>query len=329
MQKLTQDNFIIARDFVIVNGTDIDRAWFRYNFEDANEEEFLRVLSTYQHENGGFGGLYHEFAYQGACLKSTEIAIEYIFGLKNKPSSDLPIIKNTVKYLMETYLPGRGGWGEVVVPEINNSAHCYWSRWRGEDNSPIDNEDERIKNYNANEKACFAAFVSYYSELVPAELCEEILKYPVQHILRYYDINSSEYNAALFDKDCPYPFEYLTAFVPYLKDKDIVKRLSDILCQNPTAFMELDFARSDTDYVHLPCDWAVKSPDSILYSTVKELVDESLDYRIKQQAEDGRWPLGWSFGNDEAMKELQAKYETYKTLEMLVKLKCFERIECK
>lgn len=327
MKKLTYDNFIKARGFIMANGTEIDRAWFRYNFEDASEEEFLSVLSTYQHENGGFGGLYHEFAYQGPCLKSTEIAIHYIFGLKHKPSADLPIIKNTIKYLLDTYLADRGSWGEVVVPQVNESAHCYWSRWRGEDISPIENEDERIRKYDANEKACFAAFISYYSEIVPTELCEEILKYPVQHILRYYDINSPTYNHDLFNKNCPYPFEYLVANVPYLKDKALVKRLSDILCQNPTAFMELDFARSDTDYVHLPCDWAVKSPDSIIYSTVKELVDESLDYRIKQQAEDGRWPLGWSFGNDKSMKELQTKYETYKTLEMLVKLKCFGKIE--
>ena len=97
MQKLTHNNFIKAHDFIMANGTDIDRAWFKYNFEDSNEEDFLRVLCAHQYENGGFCGLYHEFAYRGPCLKCTEIAIEYIFGLKNKPSSDLPIIKNIVK----------------------------------------------------------------------------------------------------------------------------------------------------------------------------------------------------------------------------------------
>ncbi len=107
MQKLTYDNFIKVRDYIMANGTDIDRAWFRYHFEDENETDFLRVLSKYQHENGGFGGLYHEFAYQGPCLKSTEIAIQYIFGLKHKPSADLQIIKNTIKYLLDTYLAGR------------------------------------------------------------------------------------------------------------------------------------------------------------------------------------------------------------------------------
>jgi hypothetical protein len=34
----------------------------------------LDVLAQYQHENGGFGGLVYEFAYQGACLKCTEHA---------------------------------------------------------------------------------------------------------------------------------------------------------------------------------------------------------------------------------------------------------------
>jgi len=50
MHKLTYDNFIKARDFIMANGADIDRAWFRYHFESENETEFLRVLSKHQHE---------------------------------------------------------------------------------------------------------------------------------------------------------------------------------------------------------------------------------------------------------------------------------------
>ena len=82
----------------------------------------LSVLSTYQHENGGFGGLYHEFAYQGPCLKSTEIAIEYIFGLKNKPSPDLLFIKNTViddNYLKECY-------DFIMFPTTTCNARCFY-----------------------------------------------------------------------------------------------------------------------------------------------------------------------------------------------------------
>lgn len=215
----------------------------------------------------------------------------------------------------------------MVVPEVNDGVHCPWARYRGEDTTPIENEDERIKAYHANEKVCFAAFASYYSELVPDELYMDIIKYPIEHILRYWDENSPDYNKHIFEDGEPYNFEYFQEFVPCLKDKDVSDKLTSILCQNPTAFMELDYAKSEYDYVHLPCD-SLSSPDSIVYPVVKSLVDESLEYRMKQQSEDGRWPLGWSFGENQALKELQVKYEAYRTLLMLVKLKQFGRIEC-
>ncbi len=326
MLKLKYENFIKARDYIFANGDDINRAWFRYLFEDNNADAFLNVLAKYQHENGGFGGIYYEFDYQGPCLKSTETAVKYILNLKEKPSADHPLIQNMMKYILELYIPEIGNWGEVVVPEVNEGVHCYWVSYGGEDAKPIENEEERIKRYSANEKVCFTAFVAYYSELVPKELYSDIVKYPTEHILRYWDENSPDYNKEIFDEGEPYDIEYFQWFVPCLKDKETADKLTSILCQNPTAFMELDFAKSDKDYVHLPCD-VVEDPDSIVYPVVKNLVLDSLQYRIAQQNEDGRWPLGWSFGDDKGMKELQVKYETYRTLAMLEKLDRFDMIE--
>ena len=77
MLYLTCDNFIKARDYIFANAEDVDRAWFRYIFEDKDEDAFLDVLAKYQYDNGGFGGMYYEFDYQGPCLKSTEIAVKY------------------------------------------------------------------------------------------------------------------------------------------------------------------------------------------------------------------------------------------------------------
>ncbi|MDE6594047.1 MAG: hypothetical protein K2K57_13425, partial [Oscillospiraceae bacterium] len=65
MLKLKYENFIRARDFIFEYGDDVNRAWFEYLFEDNNAEKFLNVLSEYQHENGGFGGIYYEFDYRG------------------------------------------------------------------------------------------------------------------------------------------------------------------------------------------------------------------------------------------------------------------------
>lgn len=90
--------------------------------------------------------------------------------------------------------------------------------------------------------------------------------------------------------------------------------------------MELDFAKAENDYVHLPCD-AIDSPDNIIYPAVKKLVDDSLEYRMKQQSDDGNWPLGWSFGSGEGLCKLQTLYEASRTMKMLVKLSRFGRIE--
>lgn len=90
---LKSDKFIKARDFIFAHGNDIDRAWFRYIFEGNNTDEFLKVLEKYQYPNGGFGGLYYEFDYQGPCLKSTEIAVKYILNLKENHLLHIPLFR--------------------------------------------------------------------------------------------------------------------------------------------------------------------------------------------------------------------------------------------
>jgi hypothetical protein len=191
--------------------------------------------------------------------------------------------------------------------------------------TPIENEDERIENYFANEKVCFAAFAALYSELVPEELYRDIVKYPTEHLLRYWDKDSAQYDQSKLDG--PYNFEYFLWFVPCVKDAEVRQRLTAVLRQNPAQFWEVDFSKSDSDYVHLPCDYGVCSPDCIVYPAVRELVDDALSYRIKQQCPDGKWPLGWSFGKSEGLRRLQTLYEAHRTNEMLVKLKRFGRIE--
>lgn len=326
MLKLTQDNFIKAQNYIFTHSDDINRAWFRYNFENKDSNAFMDVLAKYQHEDGGFGGLVYEFNYQGPCLKCTEIAIGYILGLEERPPADHPIIQRMMRYILDRYHPEIGNWGEPVEPEVNDGVHCHHVRYRGIVIRPIENEDERIKNYEANEKACFAAFVALYSELVPEELYQDIIKYPTECIYQYWDENSPNYKKEIFDAGSPYDFEYLVWFVSCLKDNDTASKLISILCQNPTAFMELDYAKADNEYVHLPCD-DINSPHNVIYPTVKDLVDDSITYRIKQQKNDGRWTQGWSMGDNEEFQKLQILYDAYFTMKMLVKFRQFGRID--
>lgn len=332
MKKMTYENFIKARDFIFANADDILKAWFRYNFEDSNAGAFMKVLEKYQKEDGGFGGLMYEFDYQGSCLKCTEHAFRYIFYLKEKPSSDNPIIQKMMKYVLERYRPDFGRWGELLEPGVNDGIHVDWWTYPDCDMTSKADVDERIKYYNPNGDAAIAAIVALYSELVPKELYEDIIRYPVEHILRYYDENSPLFGKSARldhgnnDIESPYNLKCYQQFIKCLSDKELADRLTAIVNQNPTACMELNYSAWKNSYVELPCD-IVETPDSVIYPAVKQVVNDSLDYLIERQNEDGAWHLAWSFGTDERFRKMERLYEANYTMLVLARLGRFNRIE--
>lgn len=332
MRKLPYENFLKARSFIFANADDVTRAWFQYNFEDGDSAAFMKVLAKHQHENGGFGGLVYEFEYKGPCLKSTEHAFKYIFYLKEKPSANDPAIQNMIKYVLERYQPQIGCWGELLEPEVNDGAHVRWWTYPDGDTTPIADFDERVRQYNPNGEASLAAMVALYPELVPQELYQDIIRYPIEHILRYYDETSplfgksARHDHGHNDNEVPYNLKCYQQFVKCLPDKDLADKLAAILRQNPKACMELNYAAWEGDYVELPCD-VVETPDSVVYPVVKDLVDDSLDYLIRRQSSDGAWHLTWTFGEDERFRKLETLYEASYTMRVLASLKRFNRIE--
>ena len=332
MLKLTHANFIKARDYIFTHSDDINRAWFCYNFEDGNANAFIKVLARYQHENGGFGGLVYEYDYNDPTLHDTEHAFRYIFYLNEKPAAYHPVIQKMMRYLLERYRPEIGYWGEELEPGVNDLTHVWWWTYGKHAYPAIHDMDERIKHYNPNGNAAHAAFVALYNELVPEDLYRDIIKYPVEKILRYYDEASPLYGKSSTDGiiegdiASPYNLKSYQKLVKCLKDKPLADRLAKILCQNPTACMQLDLPKWEQGYEELPCD-VVDTPDSVIYPAVKKLVDNSLSYLIRQQCVDGCWHLTWSFGEGEAFAKLQVAYEAHVTMLILAELGRFDRIE--
>jgi hypothetical protein len=332
MLKLTRENFLKARDYIFAHSDDINRAWFRYNFEGGDTGAFMDVLAKYQHENGGFGGLVYEFDYQGPCLKCTEHACRYMFYLKEKPAADHPVVQKTMKYLLGRYRPDVGHFGNMEEPALNEQPHVWWWEYNENEFPPVADEDERIRRYSPNGQAAIAAFVAQYSELVPADMYEDIIKYPVEKILQYYDNASPLYGKSNVDDsftadyESPYNLKCYQKFVASLKDTRLANKLTPILCQNPTACMQLDYAKWEQGYEELPCD-IVDTPESVVYPAVKDLVDESLSYLIRQQNEDGCWHLHWRFGEGEAFAAMQKRFEAHLTMLALAELGRFGKIE--
>ena len=332
MEQLSRKSFLKARDYIFQHGDDINRAWFRYNFESSGTEAFMDALAKYQHENGGFGELIYEFEYQGPCLKCTEHAFRYLFYLKEKPPAGHPVIQKMMRYVLERYRPEIGCWGELLEPGVNDGLHVRWWTYPDGDITHIADLDERIKKYNPNGEAALAAFVALYSDLVPEELYQDIIKCPVEKLLRYYDEASPLFGLSRTDGShrndiaSPYNMKCYQQFVKCLPDKQLAARLAAILCQNPTACMQLDFKAWEKGYEEIPCD-IVDMPDSVVYPAVKDLVDDSLGYLIRQQSKDGAWHLTWRFGKEKAFRKLEKIYEVHLTMLILAELGRFGRIE--
>ena len=332
MLNLSHVNFLKASDYIFAHSDDINRAWFRYNFEGEDTFAFMDALAKYQHEDGGFGGLVYEFKYQGTCLKCTEHALRYMFYLKEQPLADHPVIQKVMKYLLGRYRPDIGHFGHMEEPALNEQPHVRWWEYNPYEFPPISNEDERIRKYSPNGQAGIAAFIAQYSELVPEDLYQDIIKYPVEKILRYYEKASSLYGIGSvddsfdYDDQSPYNLKCYQKFVACLKDKPLASKLAEILCQNPTACMQLDMAKWEQGYEELPCN-VVDTPDSVVYHAVKELVDDSLSYLVRQQNNDGCWHLHWRFGEGEAFGKMQGQYEAHVTMLILAELQRFGRID--
>ena len=170
-----------------------------------------------------------------------------------------------------------------------------------------------------------AAFVALYAELVPEELYKDIIRYPVEHILRYYDEASPLFGRSAHadhgknDIESPYNLKCYQQFVKCLPDKALADRLAAILSQRPTACMQLDYAAWENGYEELPCD-VVETPDSVVYPAVRQVVEESLDYLIRRQSPDGAWHLTWRFGDDERFRRMETLYEANYTMLVLSRL---------
>lgn len=330
--RLSRERFLKARDFILTHADDVTCAWYRYQFEDGDEDAFLAVLARHQHENGGFGGLLYEFAYQGPCLKCTEHAFRFIFYMRKRPAADHPIIQGMMRYVLERYRPELGRWGELLELGVNDGPHVPWWTYPDGDVTPITDPDERIRQYRPNGEASLAAFVALYHELVPRDVYEDVIRYPVEHILRYYDERSPLFGKSARcdhgrnDIESPYNLKCYQQFVRCLPDEALAERLGAILRQNPTACMELDYTVWENTYAELPCD-VVETPDSVVYPAVQGVVEASLDYLIRRQSADGAWHLTWRFGDEAYFRSLEVLYEAHYTMLVLARLKRFDRID--
>ena len=129
MKKLPLDTFLRLRKIIARNARPLDYTMFQYLFGHGSSEDFLRVLSSYQNEDGGFG-------YNLECNNwnphsspyTTCIALDYL-DVVEEPIDSVgeAIVVGILQYLASgAYMLASGWVGMQGIPSNNDYAHMPW-----------------------------------------------------------------------------------------------------------------------------------------------------------------------------------------------------------
>lgn len=129
MKKIGLDDFLRLRKLVHRNARALDYTMWNYLFENNSAEDFLKVLSSYQNEDGGFG---HNLECNNWNPNSSPyticIALDYFDVVKDSKSKTKDsIVSGIIKYLESGEYLLEDGWvGMQGVPSNNDYAHMPW-----------------------------------------------------------------------------------------------------------------------------------------------------------------------------------------------------------
>ncbi len=128
-KKISPEEFFRLRRLVYRNARPLDYAMWKYLFENGSGDDFLRVLSGYQNEDGGFG---HNIECNNWNPNSSPytvcIALDYL-DIVEEPAGGAggSIIAGIMKYLESGVYMLESGWvGMQGIPGNNDYAHMPW-----------------------------------------------------------------------------------------------------------------------------------------------------------------------------------------------------------
>lgn len=285
-----------AREFVYGNARLIDRKRFAYWFENDSREDVLNALRAYQNADGGFGNaLEADLRCPDSQPAPTEMALSIMDELD---AYDPDILRGVARYLRSIALP-EGGF-----PFVFRSAEAYpyapW--WRVErDDQPSINPTGQILGY------------LYRQQTLPEIRQEEWFVRSVEYLWR--EVEQGEptwYHDAV----------NWIAFLEHVPDRrraeEPLARLDRWLTKPGVIERNLDAS----GYVKKVLDWA-PTPDSYAAKVISEReFQEHLDHLIREQQEDGGWPINWEAPSPAAEQE----WRGWMTVQRLKTLRAFGRL---
>jgi len=310
MKKLSALQYEKAKNFMKNYAQDIDLAMFEYLFEDKPIDDVIKILETYQNDDGGFGKLDYDIGYPYSCIKHTESACRYIFALDKVPAEH-PMIKKMINYILINYNEITGEWNNLTVAEINDYPHAPWWGYSEPEIFVPKNRKEMIEHFDSNTNAAIAGILVKYNSLVPNELYKKITDVVIEkinsgHEFYQYELMSNIYFANAFNGENRL-------------------KLLEKLMGNGKLISVLD-GNWGTENAYKLTLW-INSPKHEYYELYKDAVIKNIDFLVDSMENNGGWSPDWSWGEPIVWEKVKLKIKGHLTFEFLLMLKNFDCIE--
>jgi hypothetical protein len=302
MRKLSVHQFSKARNFLLTKARPLEKAMFRFEFEQGSAADALKELESFQNADGGFGhALEPDFRLPDSSATATTVALQYISRLR-LPEVPLMVVR-ALQYLQRTFDQQHQLW--VSVPEsVAQFPRAIW--WEYPD-------IEKAEQFWANPNAEILGYLYEFPGIVPDGLRDTLTRKAFEKL-----DNRSE------------PLE--------MHDLLCYLRLAERL---PTRLQQRLYTRLDP-HVHSvvatkPEHWrsyslqpiqVAPSPDAQYYRVFQAAIEENLEFLIANQNDDGAWNPTWEWGRyEEDWHRAQQEWKGVLTLDNLRILRAYNRIE--
>jgi hypothetical protein len=296
--KLSKENYLKARDFILTNARMIERRLFEYHFVNGNKEGVFHAVYAYRNPDGGFG---HGMEPDTASPESQPLfSIMALETLDEIGCLDANLIETDLMPYFISVTTDKGGIPWMLRPKSDY---------------PCEGHFKTVKEWAAlSTTAPLLGILEKYQVDIPwmekaeAFVWEEIDRIENKHVFCHLCV--------------PRRLQFLQNTKSRTKaDKAIDDLKSWILAEGVLCKDRTDEGWGLYGKPHSLC--YAPSPDSILHSLfLEDTINADLDELVHRQKNDGRWDT-W-YGLSEGMKLEWAGIQTLWTLKTL---KNYNRIE--
>jgi len=300
---LTPASFSHAQEFLLQHARPLERALYRFHFENAPAAEVRSALAAFQNEDGGFGrALEPDFRLPASSALATSLGFQYLreAGI---PARD-PMVRAAVRWTQAAFDRALDRW-PAVPPVVNDWPHAPWWTWT-EPGNP---------GFTANPGIEFVAHFWRYREAVDPAFMSEITARAQDLITRL------PARPEMHDLICVIHLAETPSVPANLRNQAAngVRRAGPVIvARDPEAWM---------GYGVKPLLLAPRA-DSLLAPLLGDAVATNLDFEINRQGEDGAWMPNWNWGGlfSGDWPQAEREWKGVLTLQALLALRSYGRL---